>query len=276
MNNKSDSLGDRMKRYEDVTRYHVLRRTPVIIRVDGRAFHTFTKCLKYYDSTLKNTPFSIVMHNVMTATAYQLVKQIQNAQFAYTQSDEISILLRDWDKHETEQWFDGGIQKMASISAAIASTTFNWAFSNIRKLRNEDIWANELAHFDARVFNIPKEEVTNYFIWRQQDATRNSIQMLGRHYFSQKQMYGKNNSQIQDMLMTEHNINWNDIPTWMKRGSCVHRTIHVYDTKIQNNMIFSNDEIPVFTQDRDFIERHLQVPEISELQESLNNNAPIT
>ncbi len=109
---QNDSLGDRMKAYENTTRFTLLRRTPTIIRLDGRAFHTFTKCLKHYDESMKQTPFSTKMHEVMCVTMLGVMSQMQNAVFAYTQSDEISILLRDWDKHETEQWFNGGIQKM--------------------------------------------------------------------------------------------------------------------------------------------------------------------
>lgn len=249
MSNTGDSLGDRMKGYEDVTRYNVLRRTPVIIRLDGRAFHTFTKCLKHLDD-LSTSPYSTKMHDVMSATTVALVHQIQNVQFAYTQSDEISLLLRDWDKHETEQWFDGGIQKMISVSAAIASVTFNHFFRDIREPESY----NQLAQFDSRVFNLPKEEVTNYFIWRQQDASRNSVQMYGRHYFSQKQMHGKNNSMVQDMMMKEHGVNWNDMPTWTKRGSCAYHRPEGMDYPYP---VIHDDEIPLFTADRNYVDKYL-------------------
>ncbi len=255
-----DNLGDRMKRYEDVTRYHVLRRTPVIIRLDGKAFHTFTKGLKHLDPTMDKTPYSIKMHEVMTATTIALVHEIQNVQLAYTQSDEISLLLRDWDKHETEQWFDAGIQKMISVSAAIASVTFNYFFNELRIPQSY----SDLAKFDARVFNLPKEEVTNYFIWRQQDASRNSVQMYGRHYFSHKQMHGKNNSQVQDMLMKEHGFNWNDAPTWSKRGSCAYPKP---ETMNYPYPVIWDDEIPIFTADRNYIERHLIIGAV--------DNAPV-
>lgn len=244
MSNNADSLGDRMKEYEGTTQTRLLRRTPVILRLDGRAFHTWTKSLKNMDD-LSSTPFSSLMSDMMAGTTQVLVKGIQNAVFAYSQSDEISILLRDWDKHETEQWFDGNIQKIVSISAALASTTF------CDFLGSYD--CTQVVQFDARVFNLPKEEVCNYFIWRQQDASRNSVQMLARHYFSHKELHQKNNSQIQDMLMLEKGVNWNDQATWKKRGFCVDSSLAV------------DRDIPIFTQDRDYVEKHLSAPELTQV-----------
>lgn len=243
MTTKGDSLGDRMKRYEVVPRHFLTRRTPVIIRIDGKAFHTFTRCLKDLDPTLAETPFSTIMHQTMMFTTQSLVDNIQNCVFGYTQSDEISLLLRDYDTHETEAWFDYNVQKMASVSASIATAAFNLQFG-VYKIQ---AGLSDLALFDSRVYNVPKEEVANYFIWRQQDASRNSVQMLGRFHFSQKQMHGKNNSQVQDMLMLEKGVNWNDIPTWMKRGSCV----------VNGE---PDVEIPVFTQDREYVNTHVKTP----------------
>lgn len=244
---KSDNLGDRMKRYEHTTKISLMRRTPVIIRIDGRAFHTFTKKFKTFDSSEQTSPFGDVMHSIMVETAKQLVTSIQNACVGYVQSDEISILLRDWDRHTTEQWFDGGVQKITSVAASIATATFNMQFNQYCK----QMQYSDLAQFDARVFNLPKEEVTNYFIWRQQDASRNSVQMLGHFHFSQKQLHGKNNSQVQDMLMLHKQINWNDLNTWKKRGACV----------VDNGIgIFVDHNIPIFTADRHYIEQFLTVP----------------
>lgn len=231
------TLGDRMKGYEATSQSKLLRRTPVIIRLDGKAFHTWTKQLPNFDASLREGPFSDVMHWAMTYTTQSLLNNIQNAVFAYTQSDEISILLNDWKKLETDQWFDAKVQKMASVSASMATGYFNQAVTN-------ENYNFSLALFDARVFNIPREEVTNYFIWRQQDATRNSIQMLGRFYFSHNQMNNKNVSQVQDMLMAEHNVNWNDLETWKKRGTGVHQ----YGIDAQ---------IPIFTQQRNYVEKFL-------------------
>ena len=239
------SIGNRMKGYERVAKSNLMRRTPVIIRLDGKAFHTWTRVLQYLDVSLETSPFSEMMHECMATTAFGLIANIQNAKLTYTQSDEISILLNDWKGLKTDQWFDGNIQKIVSISSSMATAYFN----DCMRAFNEaalDIDKQDLQHafFDARVFNIPKEEVANYFVWRQQDATRNSINMLGQRYFSHKKLQHKNTDQVQEMLFSEHGINWNDIPTWQKRGYC--STLNGFD-----------DDIPIFTQDRDYIERHL-------------------
>jgi len=254
---EKDSLGQRMKGYESVTQLHLTRRTPVIIRLDGKAFHTFTKRLKYVDPAVANSPFSPKMHDCMTATTDWLFRNIQNCVFAYTQSDEISLLLRDWDTHETQQWFDGNVQKMVSTSASIASSGFNYFYGTQVK---SPTYAGDLAYFDSRIYNIPKEEVTNYFIWRQQDASRNSVQMLGHFHFSQKEMHAKNNSEVQDMLMLQKGVNWNDIPTWQKRGACVVSNPNKFDS---SSPTLIDREIPIFTQDRVYVEQHL-VPEVDE------------
>ena len=233
------SIGNRMKEYERVTKNKLTRRTPVIIRLDGKAFHTWTRCLRGFDQSLKTSPFSEAMHELMALTAAELCTDIQNAAITYTQSDEISILLNDWKGLKTDQWFDGNIQKMVSISAAMATAKFN------RHVTRCFDAAAPLALFDARVFNIPKEEVANYFVWRQQDATRNSINMLGQFYFSHKELQNKNTDQVQEMLFSKHGVNWNDIPTWQKRGYCA----------AQNGM---DNNIPIFTQNREYIERHLR------------------
>ena len=239
------SIGNRMKEYERVTKNKLTRRTPVIIRLDGKAFHSWTRVLPYLDESLETSPFSEMMHECMATTAFALVSNIQNATMTYTQSDEISILLNDWKGLKTDQWFDGNIQKMVSISASMATAYFNECMQAHNDAALE-IDKQDLApaFFDARVFNIPKEEVANYFVWRQQDATRNSINMLGQSYFSHKQLQYKNTDQVQEMLFSEHDINWNNIPTWQKRGYC-------------STPIGFDDDIPIFTQDRDYIEQHL-------------------
>jgi tRNA(His) 5'-end guanylyltransferase len=264
------TLGDRMKEYEATSQTHLLRRTPVIIRVDGRAFHTFTKRLIgqlppkkdrwdtqdrwVVDPSMIETPFSVMMHNTMVGTAGWLFHEIQNAMFVYTQSDEISILLRDWDRHETQQWFGSNVQKMCSLSASIATAAFNYCFSYNTCTR--PTWAGDLATFDSRVYNLPKEEVANYFIWRQQDASRNSVQMYARHFFSHKQLHGLSNSQIQDKLVLEHQKNWNDLPTWMRRGSCVYQDPEwCWASSAPRSK--KDDDIPIFTQDRNYVEQWL-------------------
>lgn len=227
--NKKDNLGDRMKSYENITRNYLTRRTPTIIRIDGKAFHTFTKGFK--------RPFDMVMMKSMWETAKYLCENIQGCKIAYVQSDEITLLLTDYKELNTAAWFDKNIQKMVSVSASMATLAFNKAFEisidNIlhgsdfatlnEYVKTKDKYLKKIdsALFDSRVFNIPKEEVCNCFIWRQVDATRNSIEMVGRYYFSHKELFKVNCNQIQEKLFQEKGINWNDYPVYQKRGSCI-------------------------------------------------------
>jgi tRNA(His) 5'-end guanylyltransferase len=255
---QSQTLGDRMKEYEGVSSSLVLRRTPTIIRLDGRAFHTFTR--RFLKDNKGTTPFSETMHNCMVATTNWLVSNIQNCQLGYTQSDEISLFIRDWDNYETQQWFNGKVQKIASISASMATVAFNAKART--ELNHAPEYFGDFAMFDSRVFNLPEAEVCNYFIWRQQDASRNSVQMLGHHLFSQNEMHGKNNSEVQDMLMLQHGVNWNDQPVWAKRGTVVLRDP---DTLSSSSRTVIDENIPIFTQDRNYINRLLEAPREDEV-----------
>ena len=247
------NLGERMKEYEYVTRTHLVRRTPVIIRVDGKAFHTFTKGMQ--------KPFDMVLIKTMQDTMQYLCENIQNCVLGSTQSDEITLVLVDYKSQDTSAWFDDNIQKMCSISAAMATLAFNKFFiRNVEAGRPMgDKWNKAL--FDSRVFNLPKEEVCNCLIWRQQDATRNSIQSLGQAHFSHSELKGKSCNEVQDMLMLQKGINWNDLPVQLKRGSCC-----VKETRIINkgtpregvrNQWVVDASIPVFTQDRGYIESRI-------------------
>ena len=234
-----DNLGTRMKTYyEEIPKTKLMRRTPVAIRIDGKAFHTFTRGFK--------KPFDDILIESMQDTMRYLCENIQGCVLGYTQSDEITLILQDYKTLDTCAWFDYEIQKICSISASMATMAFNKFFEeNVEKyyIFNSDIraWDGELidkgnldieyyntlkaavnkgAMFDARCFNIPKEEVTNLLYWRQLDAARNSVQMVGQAYFSHKELHNKSCSNIQDMLMEKYNINWNDLPTTKKRGSC--------------------------------------------------------
>lgn len=226
---KYDDISTRMKNnYENRTRYYLPRRTNTIIRVDGKAFHTLTKNL--------DKPFDKGFMNTMDYTAQKLVQEIQGAKFAYVQSDEISILLTDFENTTTDAWFDGNIQKMCSVSASIATAYFNSERHKSPKTREKPP-----AMFDSRVFTIPEwVEVTNYFIWRQQDCTRNSIQSVGQANFSHKELQGKSCNEIQEMLFTEKGLNWNSLPVACKRGRIVTKTGSV-------------PQIPIFTEDREFL-----------------------
>lgn len=226
-----DSLGDRMKGYEIVSGTKLMRRTPVILRLDGKAFHTWTKGL--------NRPFDPDMAAWMGQTLKYLVDNIQCAVFGYTQSDEISILLRDYDRLNTEAWFDNSVQKMVSVSASMATARFN----EVVRARKPD---RPLALFDCRAFNLPREEVTNYFIWRQNDSTRNSIQALGQHCLGHKKCQNLSNNQVLDALMgLDPPVNWNDLPTHFKRGLCYNKASGEVDVII-----------PIFTQCREYVEIH--------------------
>ena len=225
----NDELGKRMKEfYEAVPKIRLVRRTPVAIRIDGKAFHTFTRGFE--------KPFDEVLGRAMRETMKYLCENIQGCVLGYTQSDEITLILIDYKKLTSSAWFDYEVQKMCSIAASMATMAFNkffikeveeW-FSNQRPFTTEAIRLYDLyrlksetgAMFDARVFNIPKEEVANLIYWRQLDATRNSIQMVGQANFSHKELQNKSCNQIQDMLFQERDINWNDFPTHLKRGSC--------------------------------------------------------
>lgn len=214
-------LALRMKEnYEKRAQTKFIRRMPVAIRIDGKAFHTFTRGFV--------KPFDEVLMKSMQETMLYLCKNIQGCVFGYTQSDEITLILIDYQTFETEAWFDYKVQKICSIAASMATMAFNRYFiKNVENLEGyEDamiqVYEKAIekgAMFDARCFNIPKEEVTNLIYWRQLDAIRNSIQMVGQANFSQKELQNKNCNMIQDMLYEEKGINWNDFPIPYKRGT---------------------------------------------------------
>lgn len=261
-----DALGDRMKKYEYVSRTYLTPRTPVIIRIDGKAFHTFTRGFQ--------KPFDGVLVKTMQETMKFLCENIQGCVLGYTQSDEITLVLVDYKKINSCAWFDYNIQKCASVAASMATMAFNKFFSkNVndwiskntptfheawRNLEDEKLYHTYLnafgkgAMFDARVFNIPKEEVTNCILWRQNDATRNSIEMVGHANFSQNQLHKKSCNEIQDMLMLQKGINWNDFPTTLKRGSCCKRIVvsepDEAEFKTRSRWVIDN-EIPIFKGD---------------------------
>ena len=221
-----DDLGTRMKEfYEQVPKTRLTRRTPVAIRIDGKAFHTFTRGF--------DKPFDKVLGNAMVATMKYLCENIQGCVFGYTQSDEITLILIDYQKFTSSAWFDYEVQKMCSIAASMATMEFNrrfqdevnnWYYTCPIDISKDDLfytYVNSIkkgAMFDARCFNIPKEEVCNLVYWRQLDATRNSIQMVGQSMFSHNELQNKSCNQIQDMLMLERAINWNNFETRWKRG----------------------------------------------------------
>lgn len=273
------TLGDRMKNnYENISRYYLTRRMPIITRIDGKSFHTFTKGFK--------KPFDDILVKTMQETMKYLCENIQGCVLGYTQSDEISLVLVDYAELTTDAWFGNNLQKMCSVSASMATLAFNKAFTrNISKqskrlytehleekdasyIETLEVAMNKGAMFDSRVFTIPKEEVCNYMLWRQQDATRNSILSVGQANFSHKDLHGKSCNNIQDMLMTQKGINWNDCATTLKRGSCcikVDDGLAQYDEAgnicgyTQRSQWIIDNEIPIFSQDRNYIERLINV-----------------
>jgi len=256
------SLGDRMKaNYENRTKQFLTRRMPTIIRLDGKAFHTYTKGLE--------KPFDEGLIEDMQLTTIKLCEEIQGCKLGYTQSDEITLVLTDYDRLETDAWFDGNVQKMVSVASSIATAEFNRFRLSRYSSRERDhsmssmaeaAWDNDnistaaieefkMAMFDARVFQIPEpEEVVNCLIWRQQDAERNSIQMLAQSLFSHKELQGLNTSTLQDICWGKGH-NWNDLHWSKKRGSFIIKKF----TETNGRSKWDVTETPIFTKQRDVI-----------------------
>ena len=222
----SPSLGDRMKAYENAFNITLTKRTPVIIRLDMKSGHTWTKQL--------NRPFDEQMPNIMKQTVKYLVNNIQGCVFAYSQSDEISLFLRDYDSVNTESWFGSYLQKMVSVSASLATAKFNEIATN---------QGLSLALFDSRAFLLPKEEVVNYFIYRQHDGIRNSVLMYGQSIFGHKEMMNKSVNDVKQMLIDDGKP-WDNVKDVFKYGFAY--------TKGDANI---NDTVPLFKEDRMYIEK---------------------
>lgn len=245
-----DDLGTRMKMYEEVTNFKLIRRMPVIIRIDGKAFHTFTKRL--------DKPFDRIVTTTMHETTKHLCEVIQNCVLGYTQSDEISLLLTDYKTYKTDAWFDAKIQKIVSISAAIATQWFNKMFIELHERMytpiqtessilpeplntlgfGEDVYTHPIGNiykdkefgalFDARCFNLNIEEVNNYFIWRQIDCYRNAINTFARSKFSHSQMRGMKISTVKEELRKQFSLDVDDgecIPDNILYGQTFSKTI---------------------------------------------------
>ena len=281
----------RMKSYyEAVPKTRLMRRVPVAIRLDGKAFHTFTKGFE--------KPFDEVLGRSMRATMKYLCENIQGCVLGFQQSDEITLILVDYKKLNSSAWFDYEIQKMCSIAASMATMAFNrffagevktFTFNNGENYERDskeailcEVYRNAVnkgAMFDARCFNIPKEEVANLIYWRQLDAARNSIQMVGQANFSHKELQNKTCNMIQDMLHEEKGINWNDFPTHLKRGSCCVKieTSTTFAIEKENGSIQTgaierphweiDTEIPLFKEEgRQYINRRILYEEVSDVK----------
>ena len=252
---KNDDLGCRMKKYEYVTRTHLIQRMPVIIRIDVKSFHTFTKGF--------DKPFDEDLILSMQNTMKYLCENIQGCVLGYTQSDEISLVLVDYQKLNSNGWFDYNIQKCSSVAASMTTMNFNKAF---HFYTNAFYTADEVkpyykrsaergALFDARCFNIPKEEVCNYFLWRQNDAVRNSISMVAQANFSHKELQNKSSIEMLEMLSKEKNVKWDEFPSYKKYGSCcIKKNVDNGDGLNRKKWEIDND-IPIFKKEgRDYID----------------------
>lgn len=252
-----------MKDHEDRTRFFLPKRTYTVIRLDGRSFHTFTRGCK--------KPFDRDLMDCMQATTLKLCEEIQNVKLGYTQSDEITLILTDFDERGTCQWFDGNLQKMVSISASIATAEFNkrWLMNVFADAWNSTTDYSEAvnliadtksAHFDSRAYTVSEcWEAYNAVLWRQNDASKNSVQMVARALYSHGKLQDKKIPQLHDLIV-EAGQNWNDYPTDCKRGAFVVRGENGW--KIDS-------EGPILTQDKGYffkfvpqMEQYAMPPEV--------------
>lgn len=278
-----DDLGTRMKEfYEGIPKTKLMRRVPVAIRIDGKAFHTFTRGFQ--------KPFDSILMTSMQETMKYLCENIQGCVFGYTQSDEITLILIDYQKFTSSAWFDYEVQKVCSIAASMATMAFNKFFTknvNYFEMTHEhDDTINEYcttlvnaaekgATFDARCFNIPKEEVANLVYWRQLDAMRNSVQMVGQANFSHKELQNKSCNEIQDMLVAQKAINWNFYPEDCKRGAaCIKlppkeevidvptATEKPLRVVVNRSSWLIDKQMPILKENWDYINKYIYVGEV--------------
>ena len=260
-----DDMGDRLKEYEAVSKQSWPRRLPLILRFDGVHFHSQVrrwKCVR---------PFDTKLDDVMQSTMLHLCEIIPGAVIGYKQSDEISILVRDDMKIGTRPWFCKEIPKILSVSAAMCTNAFNRAAISCGMVNASD--PDSWALFDCRGFVLPENEVFNAFLWRQQDATRNSVSMLAQSYFSHNRLDGMSHKQKQEMLITERGVNWNDLPTHLRRGAYCYKVQTTIEAdvcgpggvptgeKIQatRNKWSIDLDPPILTQDREYINRFCHI-----------------
>jgi len=231
----SMSLGERMKSfYEHRYKFKLPMRFPVIIRIDGKSFHTWTK-----KHNMKK-PFDDLLITIFDNATIMTCEQIQGMQMAYLQSDEVSFLIHNYKSIDQQAWFDNNLQKLVSISSSLFTSYFNYEVGTFD--------CSKLAFFDSRAFILPEEEVCNYFIWRQEDWKRNSLQMLVRQFYSHNKLKNKNSSDIHEMLY-EKGVNWANLSTKLKNGRCI--------VKKDGKWIVDN-EVPIFSQNRNYIEKYLE------------------
>lgn len=222
-----DTFGERMKNYEYVTRNYLTNRVPVIIRIDGKAFHNFTKGL--------DKPCDKVFLQAMAQTTKELCEQIPRVIIGYTQSDEISLVMMNTSNKNSDLWFSNNLSKVISVSASIATLEFNKAFGNLAiqfDMDNGTMFDNPAkdskyrskiftACFDSRAFNIPEEEIINYFIWRQKDCQKNAVSSTARTMFSHSELLNLNQQQQKDKMFNEKGFDFNNAFTQDFKTGCV-------------------------------------------------------
>lgn len=263
------SLGDRMKRYEAASEQRLVRRLPVVIRIDGKRFSQLVKKLKVA------RPYDVSFMRAMTATALGVAKEMTGCVFGYSQSDEISLILRNDQSRESEPFLDNRLQKLCSIASSAATGWFNRRFQGMP--------APGL--FDARVFLLPGlDEVKNYLIWRQQDCTRNSI--LNAAYWeiaakgsdedgnplgkktARKMIHGLDTGQLQELLFQQTGINWNDYDPRFKRGTGLWRDERKIETPAGTAVRrpWVSGEVPIFQtpEGKAWLDEKLAFPEKEE------------
>lgn len=217
-------LGDRMKAYEETFRNVLPVRMPAVIRLDGKAFHTLTRHCE--------RPFDVRLRDCLVEATKAILEEIP-ARMAYHQSDEVSLLLIDYNRFDTEQWFKGTVQKMVSVAASMMGVEFS------------SRWGKP-GYFDARVFVVPERDIENYFVWRQRDAMRNAISMAAQAVFSPKQLHGKHSDEMVEMLK-EKGVDFDQHPEWFRFGTVVKRG--------------ECEPAPVFSKNRDYLKAFLQIEE---------------
>lgn len=239
-------LSERMNDYVKVTDHKLMKKQPAILWIDGKAFHTFCRGL--------NKPFDEVLIKTMQETAIKLCENIQGAKLAYVQSDEISIVLTDWEQYTTDAWFNYRIQKLASVTASMATLYFNniWldkcggalCSGNDKDFEIYFPKRHRNATFDCKAFNLPNHEVENWLLFRQNDWCRNSIQMYARSEFSQKQLHKKNRVAMSKMLL-DVGKDWEELDSYLKYGSVI----------IKEDCWNLMEETPLFKDNREFIKK---------------------
>ena len=262
------SLGNRIKKYENVTDIRLMCRAPVIVRVDGKGFSRWAKKMKL------DRPFDVDFSTAMQYAMTQTAQSIEGCVFGYTQSDEITFILRNNQSLESEPWFANRVQKIVSIVASLTTVHFNRS----TQMHLKDFSCQfPIAVFDARVFTVPSlNETINVLVWRQNDATKNSISTTTYHEVSKvlgkgttrKRMHGLNSNQQQELLFQEANVNWNDLPVWCKRGIVCYKEPYCIEGNdgetYERKKWVIDAETPVFTQNREWL--------ISKLQEKDKNS----